>query len=184
MLCRSETTPKFSLVSRPTDRTSDDLDTIFSKLKDVKAFEKFHPLLIQQLCYYSYFENLEKGVTRKCIVSINSSCEEIFLSFSETVFRTGDLGANWFAILSGSVDVCVPAENGKVRTSVPLSCRRKKCERLVSLLRVTHWFVRSRQAQPLGNRFSTIRLAMPPLSPRRSSCYWELNRKISRYFGR
>lgn len=54
---------------RPTDRTSDDLDTIFSKLKDVKAFEKFHPLLIQQLCYYSYFENLEKGVTRKKLFS-------------------------------------------------------------------------------------------------------------------
>lgn len=52
-------------VFRPTDRTSDDLDIIFSKLKDFKAFEKFHPLLIQQLCYYSYFENLEKGVTRK-----------------------------------------------------------------------------------------------------------------------
>ncbi|CAF4123020.1 unnamed protein product, partial [Rotaria magnacalcarata] len=44
------------LDKRPTDRTSDDLDAIFSKLKDVKAFEKFHPLLIQQLCYYSYFE--------------------------------------------------------------------------------------------------------------------------------
>jgi len=52
---------------RPTDRTSDDLDIIFSKLKDVKAFEKFHPLLLQQLCYYSYFENLEKNVTRKTI---------------------------------------------------------------------------------------------------------------------
>ncbi len=52
---------------RPIDRTSDDLDIIFSKLKDIKAFEKFHPLLIQQLCYYSYFENLEKGVTRKKI---------------------------------------------------------------------------------------------------------------------
>jgi hypothetical protein len=56
---------------RPTDRTSDDLDIIFSKLKDVKAFEKFHPLLIQQLCYYSYFESLEKGVTRKNTQSFN-----------------------------------------------------------------------------------------------------------------
>lgn len=54
----------------PTDRTSDDLDTIFSKLKDVKAFEKFHPLLIQQLCYYSYFESLEKGVTRKAVFDV------------------------------------------------------------------------------------------------------------------
>ena len=52
-------------LTRPTDRTSDDLDIIFSKLKDVKALEKFHPLLVQQLCYYSYFESLEKGVTRK-----------------------------------------------------------------------------------------------------------------------
>jgi len=33
----------------------------------------------------------------------------------QIVFRTGDLGANWFAILSGNVDVCVPSENGKVR---------------------------------------------------------------------
>ncbi|CAF2852827.1 unnamed protein product [Rotaria sp. Silwood2] len=81
------------LDKRPTDRTSDDLDIIFSKLKDVKAFEKFHPLLIQQLCYYSYFENLEKGVTR-------------------------DLGTNWFAILSGNVDVCVPSENGKGHTLI------------------------------------------------------------------
>ncbi|CAF3762344.1 unnamed protein product [Rotaria sp. Silwood1] len=85
------------LDKRPTDRTSDDLDIIFSKLKDLKAFEKFHPLLIQQLCYYSYFENLEKGVT---------------------LFRTGDLGANWFAILSGNVDVCVPSENGKGHTLI------------------------------------------------------------------
>lgn len=138
MLCRSDTTRMFSVVSRPTDRTSDDLDTIFSKLKDVKAFEKFHPLLIQQLCYYSYFENLEKGVTRKCILSITLLLKRYSFSFFETVFRTGDLGANWFAILSGSVDVCVPAENGKVRTSISLSCHLKKCERLVSLLRVTH----------------------------------------------
>ncbi|CAF4240875.1 unnamed protein product, partial [Adineta steineri] len=85
------------LDKRPTDRTSDDLDIIFSRLKEVKAFEKFHPLLIQQLCYYSYFENLEKGVT---------------------LFRTGDLGANWFAILSGNVDVCVPSENGKGHTLI------------------------------------------------------------------
>ncbi|CAF0947101.1 unnamed protein product [Rotaria sordida] len=85
------------LDKRPIDRTSDDLDIIFSKLKDIKAFEKFHPLLIQQLCYYSYFENLEKGVT---------------------LFRTGDLGANWFAILSGNVDVCVPSENGKGHTLI------------------------------------------------------------------
>ncbi|CAF0894833.1 unnamed protein product [Didymodactylos carnosus] len=86
-----------SLDKRPTDRTGEDLDKIFSKLKDVKAFEKFHPLLIQQLCYYSYYENLEKGVT---------------------LFRTGDYGSNWFAILAGYVDVVVPSENGKGHTLI------------------------------------------------------------------
>lgn len=84
----------------------------------MKAFEKFHPLLIQQLCYYSYFENLEKGVTRKNI-SRMKAIDDLFITIDRTylVFRTGDLGANWFAILSGSVDVCVPSENGKVRNS-------------------------------------------------------------------
>lgn len=84
-------------------------------MKDVKAFEKFHPLLIQQLCYYSYFENLEKNVTRKkslrSVFSLANLRDLLFV-----VFRTGDLGANWFAILSGSVDVCVPSETGKVRS--------------------------------------------------------------------
>ena len=43
------------------------------------------------------------------------------------VFRTGDLGANWFAILSGSVDVCVPSETGKVRSLLlPLASHEEK----------------------------------------------------------
>ncbi len=27
-------------------------------------FEKFHPLLLQQICYYSYYEDLEQGIIR------------------------------------------------------------------------------------------------------------------------
>ena len=50
------------LCSRPADRTGEDLDIIFSRLRDLKAFEKFHPLLLQQICYYSYYEDLEQGV--------------------------------------------------------------------------------------------------------------------------
>ena len=50
---------------RPCDRTGEDLDIIYSRLKDIKVFEKFHPLLLQQICYYGYYEDLEKGVTRK-----------------------------------------------------------------------------------------------------------------------
>ena len=50
---------------RPADRTGEDLDMIYARLKDLKAFEKFHPLLLQQICYYSYYEDLEQGVIRK-----------------------------------------------------------------------------------------------------------------------
>ena len=34
-------------------------------LQDVKAFETFDPTLLQQICYYGYYEDLEKGITRK-----------------------------------------------------------------------------------------------------------------------
>ena len=56
---------KFLYNYRPCDRTGEDLDIIYSRLKDIKVFEKFHPLLLQQICYYGYYEDLEKGVTRK-----------------------------------------------------------------------------------------------------------------------
>ena len=49
----------------PADRTGEDLDIIYSRLKDLKAFEKFHPMLLQQICYYSYYEELEQGVICK-----------------------------------------------------------------------------------------------------------------------
>lgn len=45
------------------------MDIIYSRLKDIKVFEKFHPMLLQQICHYGYYEDLEKGVT----------CELIFL---------------------------------------------------------------------------------------------------------
>ena len=60
---------------RPSERTAEDLDVIYGKLKELKVLEKFHPLLLQQLCYYGYYESLEKGVTRECI---KKSC---FLNF-------------------------------------------------------------------------------------------------------
>ena len=50
---------------RPSERTGEDLDIIYSRLKDIKVFEKFHPMLLQQICYYGYYEDLEKGVTCK-----------------------------------------------------------------------------------------------------------------------
>ncbi|KAK2144439.1 hypothetical protein LSH36_757g01001 [Paralvinella palmiformis] len=83
---------------RPADRTGEDLDIIFSRLRDLKAFEKFHPLLLQQICYYSYYEDLEQGVI---------------------LFRQGDIGTNWYAVLSGSLDVNI-SETGEAKDSVTL----------------------------------------------------------------
>nr|XP_060635177.1 rap guanine nucleotide exchange factor 4 isoform X3 [Anolis sagrei ordinatus] len=74
------------LDKRPLERSSEDLDIIFTRLKEVKAFEKFHPNLLQQICLCGYYENLEKGIT---------------------LFRQGDIGTNWYAVLTGSLDVKV-----------------------------------------------------------------------------
>ncbi|XP_037253323.1 rap guanine nucleotide exchange factor 4 isoform X3 [Falco naumanni] len=74
------------LDKRPLERSSEDVDIIFSRLKEVKAFEKFHPNLLQQICLCGYYENLEKGIT---------------------LFRQGDIGTNWYAVLTGSLDVKV-----------------------------------------------------------------------------
>uniref|UniRef100_A0A8C4KR28 Rap guanine nucleotide exchange factor 4 n=1 Tax=Dromaius novaehollandiae TaxID=8790 RepID=A0A8C4KR28_DRONO len=74
------------LSCRPLERSSEDVDIIFTRLKEVKAFEKFHPNLLQQICLCGYYENLEKGIT---------------------LFRQGDIGTNWYAVLTGSLDVKV-----------------------------------------------------------------------------
>jgi hypothetical protein len=54
-----------SPLCRPLERSSEDVDIIFTRLKEVKAFEKFHPNLLQQICLCGYYENLEKGITCK-----------------------------------------------------------------------------------------------------------------------
>uniref|UniRef100_A0A8C9AML1 Rap guanine nucleotide exchange factor 4 n=1 Tax=Prolemur simus TaxID=1328070 RepID=A0A8C9AML1_PROSS len=74
------------ITKRPLERSSEDVDIIFTRLKEVKAFEKFHPNLLHQICLCGYYENLEKGIT---------------------LFRQGDIGTNWYAVLAGSLDVKV-----------------------------------------------------------------------------
>ncbi|XP_066544027.1 rap guanine nucleotide exchange factor 4 isoform X2 [Amia ocellicauda] len=74
------------LDKRPSERSGEDVDIIFARLKDVKAFEKFHPNLLQQICLCGFYENLEKGIT---------------------LYRQGDIGTSWYAVLSGSLDVKV-----------------------------------------------------------------------------
>nr|XP_055071495.1 rap guanine nucleotide exchange factor 4 isoform X2 [Misgurnus anguillicaudatus] len=74
------------LDKRPEERSGEDVDIILARLKSVKAFEKFHPALLQQICLCGFYECLEKGIT---------------------LYRQGDIGTNWYAVLSGSLDVKV-----------------------------------------------------------------------------
>ncbi|XP_041662863.1 rap guanine nucleotide exchange factor 4 isoform X2 [Cheilinus undulatus] len=74
------------LDKRPSERSGEDVDIILARLKNVKAFERFHPSLLQQICLCSFYECLEKGIT---------------------LYRQGDIGTSWYAVLSGSLDVKV-----------------------------------------------------------------------------
>ncbi|GFY71228.1 rap guanine nucleotide exchange factor 4, partial [Trichonephila inaurata madagascariensis] len=70
----------------PADRTEEELEVIYNRLRSIDAFDKYHPSLLQQMCYFGYYEDLDKGVT---------------------LFRQGDKGTNWYAVLAGSLDVQV-----------------------------------------------------------------------------
>uniref|UniRef100_A0A8C1SSP4 Rap guanine nucleotide exchange factor 4 n=1 Tax=Cyprinus carpio TaxID=7962 RepID=A0A8C1SSP4_CYPCA len=74
------------LDKRPAERSGEDVDIILARMKGVKAFEKFHPNLLQQICMCGFYEYLEKGIT---------------------LYRQGDIGTSWYAVLSGSLDVKV-----------------------------------------------------------------------------
>ncbi|KAG5261559.1 hypothetical protein AALO_G00285660 [Alosa alosa] len=74
------------LDKRPAERSGEDVDIILARLKGVKAFERFHPNLLQQICLCGFYEYLEKGIT---------------------LYRQGDIGTSWYAVLSGSLDVKV-----------------------------------------------------------------------------
>ncbi|XP_022251860.1 rap guanine nucleotide exchange factor 4-like, partial [Limulus polyphemus] len=83
---------------RPIDRTEEDIELIYNRLREIKAFEHIQSTLLQQMCYYGYYEDLDKGIT---------------------LFRQGDRGANWYAVLAGSLDVQT-SQTGNGRDSVTL----------------------------------------------------------------
>ncbi|KAA8588140.1 hypothetical protein FQN60_001334 [Etheostoma spectabile] len=74
------------LDKRPAERSGEDVDIILARLKNMKVFERFHPSLLQQICMCGFYECLEKGIT---------------------LYRQGDIGTSWYAVLSGSLDVKV-----------------------------------------------------------------------------
>lgn len=53
------------VTGRPSDRTDEDLEVIYKKLKSIKLFRRIHPSIVQQLCFVSYVEHIDKGVVRK-----------------------------------------------------------------------------------------------------------------------
>uniref|UniRef100_A0A8C5GTV4 Rap guanine nucleotide exchange factor (GEF) 4 n=1 Tax=Gouania willdenowi TaxID=441366 RepID=A0A8C5GTV4_GOUWI len=87
-----------SLDKRPADRSGEDVDIILARLKKVKAFERFQPSLLQQICLCGFYECLEKGIT---------------------LFRQGDMGTSWYAVLSGSLDVKV-SETSRYQDAVTI----------------------------------------------------------------
>ncbi|XP_037643459.1 rap guanine nucleotide exchange factor 4-like isoform X1 [Sebastes umbrosus] len=74
------------LDKRPAERSGEDVDIILTRLREVKAFHRFPPPLLLQICACAFYECLEKGIT---------------------LFRQGDIGTSWYAVLSGSLDVKV-----------------------------------------------------------------------------
>ncbi|XP_075877229.1 rap guanine nucleotide exchange factor 4-like [Nelusetta ayraudi] len=74
------------LDKRPSERSGEDVDIILTRLREVKAFHRFPPPLLLQICASAFYECLEKGIT---------------------LFRQGDIGTSWYAVLSGSLDVKV-----------------------------------------------------------------------------
>ncbi|CAL8370061.1 unnamed protein product [Arctogadus glacialis] len=74
------------LDKRPTERSREDVDAVLARLRTLKAFERFHPSVLQQMCLRGFYEYLERGVT---------------------LYRQGDIGTSWYAVLSGSLDVKV-----------------------------------------------------------------------------
>lgn len=52
---------------RTSERTDEDLEIIYKKLKTFKLFRRVHPSVIQQLCFVAIIEHIEKGVVCKKI---------------------------------------------------------------------------------------------------------------------
>uniref|UniRef100_A0A8D3DIG4 Rap guanine nucleotide exchange factor (GEF) 4 n=1 Tax=Scophthalmus maximus TaxID=52904 RepID=A0A8D3DIG4_SCOMX len=67
-------------------RSGEDVDIILTRLREVKGFKRFPSPLLLQICACAFYECLEKGIT---------------------LFRQGDIGTSWYAVLSGSLDVKV-----------------------------------------------------------------------------
>nr|CAD7453220.1 unnamed protein product [Timema tahoe] len=71
-------------ITLPCDRDHRDVDVITHRLRRVEQLARLPSTVLQQLAYCGYYEDLERGVT---------------------LFRQGDLGSSWYAVLGGTLDV-------------------------------------------------------------------------------
>ncbi|RZF45207.1 hypothetical protein LSTR_LSTR011104 [Laodelphax striatellus] len=88
---------------RPSDRTLKDAEVIASRLRRLDVLSKLPTAAILEIAFHGHYEDLERGVT---------------------LFRQGDHGTNWYAVLGGTVDI---------RTVRPLSEENKVAVTLCSL---------------------------------------------------
>ncbi|EDO37398.1 predicted protein, partial [Nematostella vectensis] len=69
-------------------------------LQNELVFKKVHPHVVRQICFYAYYEDLEPGTV---------------------LYRQDAKGLNWYAILTGSVNICV-SQTSKIEDAVTLCC--------------------------------------------------------------
>ena len=66
--------------------------TFYISVQDLKALEQFHSIVLVQICYYAYYQDLEEGITRESsttMTSINLQLVTIeYLSCSRKPFVT------------------------------------------------------------------------------------------------
>ncbi|CAG7730757.1 unnamed protein product, partial [Allacma fusca] len=77
---------KKTIAEWPSDRSMQDIGTIVSHLRHLAALTGVPPPLLHQLASCAYLESLDSGVT---------------------LYRQGDKGTSWYAVLLGTLDVHV-----------------------------------------------------------------------------
>uniref|UniRef100_A0A1B6CZD4 Rap guanine nucleotide exchange factor 4 n=1 Tax=Clastoptera arizonana TaxID=38151 RepID=A0A1B6CZD4_9HEMI len=84
---------------RPKDRTLKDAEVIAARLRRVEVLNRLPATVLHQLACTGIYEDLEKGVT---------------------LFRQGDAGSCWYAVLGGSLEVRVANPQTQEKTPVTL----------------------------------------------------------------
>lgn len=77
-------------VHRPSERSGEDVDIILSRLREVKAFHRFPPPLLLQICACAFYECLEKGIT--CMYTHSQKCNCWLLTIPLTFLSCDELG--------------------------------------------------------------------------------------------